>query len=127
MQAAHLVASYEGESSLFNAALTECQNVFDLCIALWGKLGDDGDDDERESGGRRDSHEATMMRREAFSRWLENVVESGVNDDIRKARASGDHVDQVPSHFITHQPFSGTLGIFFIIMAAFADFISYLT
>ena len=88
------MASYEGESPVFNAALVECQNVFDLCIALWGKLSVDDDD---EAGGRRklDSHEVTMMRREAFSKWMENVVERSVNEDLRKARASGDHVDQV--------------------------------
>jgi hypothetical protein len=89
-QAAHFVASNESENALFSSALVEWQNIFDLCIALWGKLSDDDG-----GGGGRDSHEATMMRRDAFSKWLENVVEGSVSEDLRKAQTSGDHIDQV--------------------------------
>ncbi len=92
LQAAHLVASSEGDNRLFNAALLEWQHVWDLCIALWGKLSVDGDAEE---GGKQDSHEMTMLRRDAFSKWLENVVETSVQEDLRKTQTSGDHIDQV--------------------------------
>ena len=50
----------------------------------------DGDD-----AGGRDSHEVTMMRRKAFSSWLENVVEKNVDEDLRKAQTNGNHIDEV--------------------------------
>ena len=51
--------------------------------------------DAEEEGGRQDSHEITMLRREAFSKWLESVVETDVREDVRKAQTTGDHIDQV--------------------------------
>ena len=58
---------------------------------MWGKLSVDAE----EEGGRQDSHEITMLRREAFSKWLETVVEADVTEGVRKAQTSGNHIDQV--------------------------------
>jgi hypothetical protein len=90
------VASYEGGNPAFAAALAEWQNIWDLCLALWGHLDVDGD--APEEGGHADSHEVTMRRREAFSKWLENVAENAVDADLRKAQSSGNHIDQVGCH-----------------------------
>ena len=91
-QAAQLVASSESENRSFLTSLKEAQHIWDLCVALWGKLNIDEDE---EGGGKQDSHKVTMMRREAFSKWLENVVAEDVQEDVQKAQTSGDHIDQV--------------------------------
>jgi len=91
-QAAQLVSACESENRSFATSLKETQHIWDLCVALWGKL---TIDEEEEGGGKQDSHKVTMMRREAFSKWLENVVAEDVQNDVQKAQTTGDHIDQV--------------------------------
>ncbi|XP_015116191.1 nuclear pore complex protein Nup98-Nup96 [Diachasma alloeum] len=51
-------------------------DVWQLCVALWGKLPHIDPDTSPES------HEYVMIRREAFGDWLKEVVESSVQNDI---------------------------------------------
>ena len=48
-----------------------------------------------------DSHEVTMLRREAVSEWLREVVAPSVREDVRRAKMRGNtaagNVDQVKS------------------------------
>ena len=66
--------------------------MWDLCLALWGRLrGVTAEDEEEESRPQRgpDSHEVTMLRREAVSEWLREVVAPSVREDVRRAKARG--------------------------------------
>ena len=80
--------------------------MWDLCLALWGRLRGLTPEDEDDGGESRpqrgpDSHEVTMLRREAVSEWLKEVVAHSVREDVRWAKAtggSGSNVDQILAH-----------------------------
>ena len=66
--------------------------MWDLCLALWGRLrGVTMEEDEEESRPQRgpDSHEVTILRREAVSEWLREVVAPSVREDVRRAKTRG--------------------------------------
>ena len=77
--------------------------MWDLCLALWGRLRVIVPEDEPDDGDSRpqrgpDSHEVTMLRREAVSEWLREVVRPSVREDVRSAKMRGGNsgnVDQV--------------------------------
>ena len=86
--------------------------MWDLCLSLWGRLrGVTAEDEEHDDGEARlqrgpDSHEVTMLRREALSEWLREVVAPSVREDVRRAKmrggntsaAAGGNVDQILAH-----------------------------
>ncbi len=67
----------------FGLALKETKRVWDLCVALWGRLHDQ-EEDMATYG--QDTHEVTMQRKEAFSTWLEEAVAPQVAEDVRRCR-----------------------------------------
>lgn len=42
-----------------------------------------------------DTHKTTMDRKEALTKWLENVTLDSVKNDLQKARSSSDALDEV--------------------------------
>ncbi len=75
----------------FGRALRESKVTWDLCLALWGRL---RNQDELDRSGP-DSHEVTMLRREALSKWLSDVVGPAVREDVRQAKLAGNDLQQV--------------------------------
>ncbi|TRY63912.1 hypothetical protein TCAL_05590 [Tigriopus californicus] len=63
-------------------------HVFDLCEVLWGRV-------TEQQRYEPDSHEITMKRREGLSKWLHDAVGHLVKRNIERAKARGDHVDEV--------------------------------
>ena len=88
----------QSTSKEFSIALREAKHVWDLMVALWGRLPfamdqpNEEDMEVTESGGvegtcnATDSHEITMRRKEALSAWLEAVVEFKIKEDFKSAK-----------------------------------------
>ena len=80
-------------SNDFKASRKEVKQIWDLMVALWGKLPflpneniSEMDDSLNENLAEVDSHEMTMRRKEALSNWLESVVQSELNADVHEAK-----------------------------------------
>ena len=80
-------------SNDFKASRKEVKQIWDLMVALWGKLPflpneniSEMDDSLNENLAEADSHEMTMRRKEALSNWLESVVQSEQNADVHEAK-----------------------------------------
>ncbi len=67
-------------SSDFVRTLEECQRTWDLCVALWGRL----EEQDLFAYGQ-DSHQVTMLRKEALSRWLSKAVAPMAEADVSAA------------------------------------------
>ena len=79
-----------GKNIFFGAALQETKKVWDLMVALWGRL----PMFEKTMGtpvGVIDGHEVTMERKDTLSIWLEAVVKENSTADVKscKQRAKG--------------------------------------
>ena len=74
----------------FGRALREVRRVWDLCVALWGRL-----EEQDIFAFGPDSHEVTLLRREAVSRWLAEAVAPEAERDLRRAAEGGDAVGEV--------------------------------
>ena len=87
-------------------ALKEAKVMWDLCLALWGRLrgivAEEEQDGETRLQRGPDSHEVTMLRREAVSEWLREVVSPSVREDVRRAKMMGNttvgNVEQILAH-----------------------------
>jgi nuclear pore complex protein Nup98-Nup96 len=94
-EASAQLAKEDEAEERFGRALKENKVIWDLCLSLWGRL---REEEEVVGGGGQDTHEITMLRREALSKWLREVVATSVRDDIRQVKLRGDKdsdMDQV--------------------------------
>jgi len=71
--------------------IEDSKQVWDLMMALWGKLEEPLDTVQDEEGGigGLESHEVTMRRKENLSSWLEKAVQSTAEEAVREAKARG--------------------------------------
>ena len=85
-------AQIEG-SNVFTSAKKEIKQIWDLMVALWGRLPylpdqetSEIDDSTSENLAETDGHEMTMRRKEALSTWLETVVQSELKENVHSAK-----------------------------------------
>ena len=84
-------AQVEG-SNEYKSAKKEIKQVWDLMVALWGRLPylpENETSEMDDSFGEHsevDGHEMTMRRKEALSTWLETVVLSHLQEDVHLAK-----------------------------------------
>lgn len=71
-----------------------CVTVWSLCVALWGEQ-------EDLENINTDDHVAVMLRRELFSKWLENVVAE--RDLLQTDVNDSDYLDHLWKLLITHR------------------------
>lgn len=84
-EATRHVAMQDTAEEKFGRALKEIKCIWDLCSALWGHLEDRREEADAGQDYGPDSHEVTMLRREAVSTWLEDIVDT--SDRIEKNRS----------------------------------------
>merc|ERR1719206_830948 len=59
-------------------------------MALWGKLEGTCDEEEEEPASTGlETHDVTMRRKEALSKWLESAVEATAEECVRAAKSRG--------------------------------------
>ena len=73
------------------------KQVLDLMVALWGRLRpfDNDEDMDDEIDKVQDCHKTTMDRKEAVTRWLENVTKDSIKEDLESAKNRSDKCDEI--------------------------------
>lgn len=82
------------QNSQFNEFDKFCVTVWSLCVALWGEQ-------EDLENINQDDHVAIMLRRELFSKWLEDVV--GETDPHEGSANDFDYLDHLWKLLTTHR------------------------
>lgn len=91
LQEHYKVAMQNSQSNDFDKF---CVTVWSLCVALWGEQ-------EDLENLNLDDHMAIMLRRELFSKWLENVVAE--KDSLQSNASDSDYLDQLWKLLTTHR------------------------
>ncbi len=89
-QLSDAAAAGSSTSAAMSRRLRESKSVWDLCLALWGRI-----DEQDIFGYGPDSHETTMLRRERVSTWLRGAVAPAAEADAKKAALASDKVGAV--------------------------------
>ncbi|XP_060792390.1 nuclear pore complex protein Nup98-Nup96 isoform X4 [Neoarius graeffei] len=79
-----------------DVVLRHWQQVWTLCEALWGRLGDQ-DLEPEANGGYQEQH----ARRRSFSRWLSESAAQGIQEEVCQSQAQC-HVDAIFSYLTGH-------------------------
>lgn len=91
--------SKPSEGSLFlflSVVLGHWQQVWTLCEALWGRLGEQ-DLEPEGVGGYREQH----ARRHSFSRWLSESAAQRIEEEVCQSKTQS-HVDAIFSYLTGH-------------------------
>uniref|UniRef100_A0A646QCP4 Nuclear pore complex protein Nup98-Nup96 n=1 Tax=Hemiscolopendra marginata TaxID=943146 RepID=A0A646QCP4_9MYRI len=73
------------------------QQVWNLCVALWGRIPDLDLDQDKEN-----THANRMARRKAFSEWLQSVSSEKISKEIEEDGGQ-DHLNAIFSHLSGYQ------------------------